>query len=76
MVTMEIHMGFIILIFFISLIVFGVWCSNQCQHQYKKIAFRQEEDNHRNMRYSVRTYQCTLCKECVEIDTRYRDPYE
>lgn len=80
MVTMEFYMGFILLGFFLLLfllfIIFAAWCADECPHKFKKVAFRQEEDEYRHMRYSVRTYKCTLCEECVEVDTRYEDPYE
>lgn len=69
-------MGFIILCFFLLLILFGSWCADECPHKFKKIAFMQEEDEYRNMRYSIRIYTCTLCKKCIEVDTRYGDPYE
>lgn len=69
-------MGVTLLLFFILLIIFGAWCSDECLHQFKKIAFQQEEDEHRNMRYFVRTYQCTHCKKRVDVDTRFGDPYE
>ena len=76
MVTMEFYMGYVFLVLIIIILIFGFCGMSECPHKFKKIAFRQEEDEYRNMRYSVRTYRCTLCKKCKEVDTRYGDPYE
>ena len=70
------YMGLLILGFFLFLIIFGAWCADECPHKFKKISFREELDEYRNMRYSVRKYRCIHCQKCEEVDTRYGDPYE
>lgn len=50
--------------------------SQQHYHQYVKISFKQEYDERRNLRYSVRTYKCSVCNKIKEVDTRYGDPYD
>lgn len=39
-----------------------------CYHDYKKIGFRQEEQN--NIRFSVRLYKCQKCGKEKWVDGR------
>ena len=45
-----------------------------CKHNYQKIAWREEYDEYRNVRYAERLYQCNKCGTQIWVDGRC-DPY-
>lgn len=49
-------------------------CRPFCQHDYEKIAWREQYDRVREVRYSVRRYKCTKCNKKIWVDGRC-DPY-
>ena len=45
-----------------------------CKHIYTKIAWCEEYDDYRNIRYAMRLYKCDKCGKELWVDGRY-DPY-
>lgn len=45
-----------------------------CKHNYEKVAWCEEYDEHRNERYAARLYKCNKCGKEIWVDGRY-DPY-
>lgn len=43
------------------------------EHEYRKVDWAERED--RDMRYSIRKYECQTCGKTTWVDGRY-DPYE
>lgn len=41
-----------------------------CSHNYEQINWREEYDNHTNIRFSMRLYKCKKCGKEIWVDGR------
>lgn len=59
-----------------AVFLLGMFCYEEsCDHDMIYRGYIEKYDEYRNMRYSVRKYECLKCGEIEWVDTRYGDPY-
>lgn len=64
-----------ILVLIILFIIFYVLYRKPCSHNMIYRGYKACHDEHHNLMYSRRKYQCSNC-DCIQwIDTRYGDPF-